>query len=194
LYSWFAACPQCLYYSQAGTNISHQSLPSRDHCILSHPPISVQHIEDKHIEDPDTKVVAEEVIDVGIEEFPVIQQNVFTKSNNAEKVRKKNSNSKVIKIKAKSSSSEKSKPPRKEKGELQKKSVLESKAKSPMKVPKERKKSSSTKKEAKLQKTICLHGWRLHGPMENKKIYSYVSENTLYVYELFCQPCTSIQE
>lgn len=202
-YLWFSACPQCLYYSQSGTNISHQPLPSRDHCILSHPPISVQHIEDKHIEDSDTKV-AEEIIDVGIEEFPVVQQNAFTKSNSAEKVRKKNSDSKVIKIKSKSSSSEKStvKPPRKEKGEVQKKSVTEPKAKmSPIKVPKERKKSTSSKKEAKLQRTICLHGWRLHGPMENKKVYSYVSQKKVLKVHMihitgsaFNQPCVFTQE
>ncbi|XP_062584319.1 uncharacterized protein LOC134246073 [Saccostrea cucullata] len=169
------SCPQCLYYSQPSTNISHQPLPSRDPCILSHPPISIQHIEDKHLEDSDTKV-AEEIIDVGIEEFPIVEQSVFTKSDTIEKVRTKGSDSKSTKIKSKSSSSEKDcsksyKKDKKEKGEVEKKCPKETKIKSP-KVPKERKKSTS-KKEAKLQRAISLHGWRLHGPLEKKKIYSF---------------------
>lgn len=179
----FSACPQCLYYSQSNTNISHQPLPARDHCILSHPPISIQHIEDKHVEDPDSKV-ADEIIDVGIEEFPVMPQSELIKTNSVEKVRKNSSGSKVSSVKSKSSSErEMCKPKKKLKSDSQKKSSpTDSKVKSP-KIPRERKKSTS-KKETKVQRTIFLHGWNLHGPMEKKKIYSYVSDEALQYYAI----------
>lgn len=168
-----------MYYSQPNTNISHQPLPARDHCILSHPPISIQHIEDKHVEDPDAKVV-DEIIDVGVEEFPVVPQSEIIKTNKAEKIRKKSSDSQVTKIKSKSASGKDVAKPKKKssKSEVQKRSSTESKVKSPA-ATKERKKSTSSKKETKIPRTIFVHGWNLHGPMENKKIYSYVSEEAL---------------
>lgn len=110
-------------------------------------------------------------------------QSEIIKTNSLEKIRKKSLDSQVTKIKSKSASGKDVTKPKKKssKSEVHKKSSTESKVKSPT-ATKERKKSTSSKKETKIPRTIFVHGWNLHGPMENKKIYSYVSQEPLENY------------